>query len=111
MIIPFTGSCRIKQYCPGKPYPTGLKAFVLANPDGVVSDFHVYQGNTTYPEHENANRGLAENAVLTLADQLVPGHVIYCDRYFTSQSLCDQLRARGIGCTGTLKKNRIHTGH
>lgn len=110
MIIPFTGSCGIKQYCPGKPNPVGLKAFVLAKPNGVVCDFHIYQGTTTYPEYDNTSFGLAEKAILSLADQLVPGHVLYFDRYFSSQKLADELSSRGILCSGTLMKNRIPHG-
>lgn len=107
MIMPFTGACGIKQYCPGKPNPVGLKAFVLANCDGLVCDFHVYQGNTTYAEYNNSIFGAGEKAVLTLADGLVPGHNLYFDRYFTSEKLVDELNKRGIGCTGTVMKNRI----
>ncbi|CAK1599853.1 unnamed protein product [Parnassius mnemosyne] len=107
MIVPFSGACGIKQYCPGKPNPVGMKAFVLANPSGIVTDFHIYQGSTTYKELEDSNHGLGEKAVITLANTLVPGHILYFDRYFTSVKLANELLKRGIGCTGTIMKNRI----
>lgn len=107
MIIPFSGSCGIKQYCPNKPNPVGLKAFVLANPNGIVCDFTVYQGDTTYPEDRAAGFGLGESAVLNLTRTLVPGHVLYFDRYFTSVKLAEELIRRGFQCAGTIMKNRI----
>lgn len=107
MIIPFTGSCGIKQYCPGKPNPVGVKAFVLANPNGLVCNFDVYQGNTTYPQFESTSFGLGDKAVLSLAESLVPGHTLYIDRYFTTVKLADRLLQNGIGCTGTIQKNRV----
>ncbi|KAJ2940718.1 hypothetical protein O0L34_g14666 [Tuta absoluta] len=107
MMIPFQGACGLKQYCPGKPNPVGLKAFVLATPDGLVCNYHIYQGNTTYPDLEGSSYGLGEKAVLTLTKDLVPGHIIYCDRYFTSEKLLDGLKDQGLMCTGTLMKNRI----
>ncbi|XP_041989285.1 piggyBac transposable element-derived protein 3-like [Aricia agestis] len=106
MIIPFTGACAIRQYCPGKPHPTGLKAFVLANPNGMVCDILVYQGSTTFEESE-IKGSLCENVVLKLIETLVPGHLIYCDRYFTTFKLIEELNTRGFKCTGTIMKNRI----
>lgn len=107
MIMPFSGSCGIKQYCPNKPNPVGLKLFVLANPDGTVCDFTVYQGKTTYPEENAAGFGLGESAVINLTRTLVPGHILYYDRYFTSIKLATELNARGFKCVGTIMKNRI----
>lgn len=107
MIIPFQGHCGLKQYCPGKPNPVGLKAFVLAIPSGLVCNFDVYQGTTTYPTYENTEFGLAEKSVLHLVENIGPGHVIYCDRYFTSEKLILALQDRGLMCTGTLNKGRI----
>lgn len=107
MIIPFTGHCGIRIYCPGKPNPVGIKAFVLANPNGMICDFNVYEGSTTYPQLEAADLGLGEKAVVSLTETLVPGHILYCDRFFTSQKLVEELDKRGLGCTGTLMKNRI----
>lgn len=106
MIIPFTGACAIRQFCPGKPHPTGLKAFILANPNGLVCDILVYQGNTTFEESQ-IKRSLCENVVLKLTETLVPGHIIYCDRYFTTFKLIDELLSRGFRCAGTIMKNRI----
>lgn len=110
MMIPFTGACSMRQYCPGKPNPVGLKAYVLANPDGTVCDFVVYQGSTTFPEYENTNYGQGEKAVLKLTEALVPGHLVYFDRYFTTVKLVSKLKTRGIESTGTLMKNRIPGG-
>lgn len=107
MMIPFQGTCGVKQYCPGKPNPVGLKAFVLATPQGLVCDFHIYQGSTTYPDFHGTDFGLAEKAVLSLTRDLIPGHIIYCDRYFTSQKLVLALQDKGLKCTGTVMKNRI----
>lgn len=39
MIIPFTGHTILKQYCPRKPDPHGLKFSVLASPKGHILNF------------------------------------------------------------------------
>ena len=107
MIIPFTGKCPMRQYCPNKPNPVGLKVFVLATPKGVVCDMVIYQGDTTFPEITNQGFGLGEAAVLHLTRSLVPGHLLFFDRFFTSTKLCDELLWRGFHGTGTIMKNRI----
>ena len=91
MIVPFSGVCNMKQYCPGKPNPVGLKVFVMANPNGLVLNFKFYQGKTTFPEYSLQGFGLAASAILHLSDSLTPGHLIYFDRFFTSQNLVDEL--------------------
>lgn len=109
MMIPFSGTCGLKQYVPNKPNPEGLKAFVLANPNGIVCDFVIYQGTNTFPEESSQGYSLCESAVLCLTKSLVPGHVVYCDRYFTTVKLVDILLTKGIHCTGTIMGNRIPT--
>lgn len=108
MIIPFTGHCGIRQYCPGKPNPVGIKIFVLANPNGLVCDMVVYQGNSSFSEGiTQQGFTLGESAILSLCETLVPGHHLYFDRYFTTVKLADALLERGFHGTGTIMKNRI----
>lgn len=106
MIVPFEGQCGLKTYTRNKPNPWGLKVYVLANPDGIVCDFLVYQGSTTYPDElKNFLKGTA--AVLSLTESLHPGHIIYHDRYFTSPELADKLYERDFRSTGTVQLNRL----
>ncbi|CAH0723011.1 unnamed protein product, partial [Brenthis ino] len=107
MIIPFTGKCPMRQYCPNKPNPVGLKVFVLATPQGVVCDMVIYQGDTTFPHLISQGFSLGEAAVLHLTRTLVPGHLLFFDRFFTSIKLCDELLRRGFHGTGTVIKNIV----
>lgn len=96
MMIPFSGACGLKQYVPNKPNPVGIKVFVLANPNGIVCDFAVYQGKTTFPTESSQGFSLGESAVLHLSRSLVPGHTMYMDRYFLTVKLAVELLNRGI---------------
>jgi hypothetical protein len=107
MMVPFTGTCNLKQYIPNKPNPLGIKIFVLANPNGIICDFIVYQGGNTFHTDLTKEFWQCECAVLELSQTLVPGHVLYIDRYFTTVRLADELLKRGIRCSGTLMKSRI----
>ncbi|KAF9405302.1 hypothetical protein HW555_013911 [Spodoptera exigua] len=64
-----------------------LKSFVVANPTGEVCDFDIYQGATTFPSYADTTFGLGEEAVFALTKDLLPGHIVYCDRYFTTETL------------------------
>lgn len=106
-MIPFSGVSSIKQYVPNKPNPVGLKNFVIANPDGLVLDFRIYQGKETFSDVAvNENVGLGGKAVLCLAKTIPRGTAIFCDRYFTSVHLLESLLNLGIYCSGTIMKNR-----
>ncbi|CAK1595847.1 unnamed protein product [Parnassius mnemosyne] len=81
---------------------------VLANANGLVCNFDVYQGVRTYPRYDNTTLGLGEKAVLNLVDDfLSAGHKLYFDRYFMTPRLARELKERDILCTGTIMKNRI----
>lgn len=108
MMIPFTGACPIKQYVPNKPNPVGLKVYVLSNPSGIVCDLFVYEGKKTYPE-DLKSFWECEGAVLLLTRSLVPGHILYCDRFFNTIRLAEELLNRGIRLTGTIMKSRLPT--
>ncbi|XP_030767157.1 piggyBac transposable element-derived protein 3-like [Sitophilus oryzae] len=106
-MIPFTGTCQMKQFVRGKPNPEGLKNFVAAAPDGLVVDFELYQGKNTFPDETVKSLGVGPSAVVRLTRTLFPGTHVYCDRYFTTTPLLEYLHQQELNCTGTTMKSRI----
>lgn len=107
MMIPFSGQCGMRVYLPSKPNPLGLKVLVLANPKGVVCDMIVYQGDTTFPNELKERYSLGECSIIFLTRTMVPGHIIHCDRYFTTLKLADSMLENGFYLVGTIMANRI----
>lgn len=90
---------------PNKQNPEGLTELVLANSDGVVCDFVVYQGKQSFPEDMNEKFWQCECSILIITRSLVPGYALYIDRFFNRTRLADQLLDQGI--TSTLMKSRV----
>lgn len=111
-MISFTGRCPSRQYVPRKPANTGFKNFVLAGASGLVVDFEVYQGTSTFSSYclEGKPVGQGSGAVLRMAESLSPGQHLYCDRFFVSIPIIEHLKKEGISLTGTINKDRVPKG-
>lgn len=98
----------MKQLVRGKPNPTGLKNFILANKNGLVLDFCVYQGKgSSFIIESQYTLTVGESAVIHLSQTKPPGTCLYFDRFFTTQKLLDILKTKTILSTGTVMKNNI----
>uniref|UniRef100_A0A6P7H3T1 PiggyBac transposable element-derived protein 3-like n=1 Tax=Diabrotica virgifera virgifera TaxID=50390 RepID=A0A6P7H3T1_DIAVI len=105
-MIPFLGRCELKQYVKNKPRPVGLKNFVMTTSTGIVTDFEIYQGNTSaFAKFKNC--GLGSSVILHFANTLPKGSHIFFDRYFNSVTLMEELNKIGVYGTGTVMTNRL----
>lgn len=106
MFIPLTGPRGAK---PGscKSKTMGLTAYILANPNGTVCDLQFSEKLQNCLDYGIDSFSTHENIVLKLTADLVPGHILYLNSYFTTERLVKELRKRGIMCTGTIADCRI----
>ena len=104
-MVPFKGRSTIKQYLPKKPVKRGIKVWVRADAvNGYVSQFQVYIGKAVGPSEKN----LGERFVRDLTRPLVGKHyTIYCDNYFSTVQLFEDLFKKSIYAFGTLQSSRI----
>ena len=102
-MVPYKGRSSLKQYMPKKPIRRGLKVWMRADScNGYVSRFQVYVGKEVTSE-----KGLGARVVKDLSRDLIGKHYhIFCDNFFTSIRLFDELHQKGIYATGTLRADR-----
>lgn len=109
-MIAFSGSVAIRQYIPRKPYPTGIKIYILAGASGQVLGLEIYQGASSKlpPEVDDGLKlGAGGRAILRLSETCPPGCNLFFDRYFTGSVLLDMLLDTGISGIGTIMVNRF----
>lgn len=104
-MIPFLGSCPVRQVVKNKPRPVGLKNYVITSSNGLMLDFEVFQGSTTPFSDTSLGHGPA--VVLRLVQTLPARSSVYFDRYFTTLPLLGRLTQLQIEGTGTLQSNRL----
>lgn len=105
--IRFKGRSSLKQYNPQKPIKRGYKLWCLADQNGYISSFEVYQGKNQDIENEFEHCGLGERVVLSLSkpDWNV-NKIIYADNYFISINLLEILKLQNTLACGTIRSNR-----
>ena len=101
-MIKFKGRSAMKQYLPLKPIKHGFKVWVRADSEiGYISDFEVYTGKSDAPE-----KYVGEKVVKNLSWPLVGGNYhIYCDNFFTTVRLFEDLLEDGIYACGTFRRD------
>ena len=105
-MIPFKGRLGMKQYVKSKPTKWGIKAFLLCDSaTAYCYRFEIYIAKNSVFEGENL--GLTTALVLNLTKGTENmGHILYTDNFYTSPVLAYNLKNRGIGIVGTVRKNR-----
>lgn len=98
-IIPYKGRLSIKQYMPSKPHKYGIKVYCIADSlSGYIVKWRVYTG-----KEEGSTNRIVHELLEGFNNQ---GYNLYCDNYFTTLQLIQELEAKGISLTGTVKRNR-----
>lgn len=103
-MVAYTGRLGFKQHIPLKPTKRGIKVWMRADPNnGYFNDFQVYTGK----EGNVAEKGLGERVVRDLTREIWGKyHHIYCDNYFTSINLFQDLFDNLTYACGTIRTNR-----
>uniref|UniRef100_A0A671W251 PiggyBac transposable element-derived protein domain-containing protein n=1 Tax=Sparus aurata TaxID=8175 RepID=A0A671W251_SPAAU len=109
-----TGAGSLRQYIANKPDKWGFKLFCRASSYGIIHDFTLYQGASTFfnvdlTEQEEA-LPLGAKIVTTLCNTITLPRlsVVFCDNFFTSFDLVQNLQENlGIRCIGTVRHNRM----
>ena len=106
VMIPYFGRHSSKQYIHGKPIRYGYKVWSICTSGGSGVWFEPYCGRDTRVEDMGLGHG--PNVVLQLVEKasLLPGSELFFDNLFTSFPLLDNLSARNIAGTGTVRQNR-----
>ena len=102
-MVPYKGRSSLKQYMPKKPIRRGLKVWMRADSiTGYISQFQIYVGKETSTE-----RGLGARVIKDLTRNLVlKNYHIFCDKFFTSIKLFQELYQERVYATGTLRADR-----
>lgn len=104
-LIPFKGRTKLLQYMPNKPHKWGIKVWTLAEAKtGYIYNWQLYTGKAG----PDAGKGLTHRVVTSLCQPLLGrGHHVYCDNFFTSPALFEELADNQTGACGTLRANRV----
>lgn len=111
-MVPYYGRHGAKQFIRGKPIRFGYKFWVLTTPLGYAVQFEPYQGAKGRQAPECPGLGMGGAVVVDLISEIqrdekdLHFHLTF-DNLFTSLRLVDYLTSKGIGCTGTIRSNRL----
>ena len=96
----------MKQYIPKKPIRRGFKVWVLADSNnGYFLDVDVYVGKPS--DGITTEHGLGARVVLQLTRPFRhKKYTVFCDNYFTSPALFDELFQHGLYACGTVRCDR-----
>lgn len=116
MMIPYKGkrAGSRKQYIKNKPCKWGFKVFIRAGISGMIYDFLIYGGESTFRNISFSPlerlMGFGAKVVLALCQSIKKQTCafIFCDNFFSSLELFTLLREKyGILSLGTIRSNRI----
>jgi len=103
-MIKYKGRTSLKQYMPMKPIKRGIKMWCRADStNGYLCEFDIYTGKSP----QGVQHGLGYSVVTKLC-QHIQGHwyAIFCDNFFTSYKLLEDMYHDKILCCGTLRSGR-----
>ena len=108
-VILFKGRSSLKQYNPMKPIKRGYKVWSMADMDGYLYKFEIYQGKNQEQNTEDAPKyfGLGDKVVYKMTKNLAEKyHKVYVDNFFTSVPLMEYLFSHKILCYWTLRTSK-----
>lgn len=91
------------QFMKDKPTKWGFKLWVVTNVSGYTIDLNIYTGKA----EEFSECGLAIDIVMRLVEPFwFQGYESFCDNFYTSPTLFQNLLKVGIHATGILRTNQ-----
>ncbi|KAK7140748.1 hypothetical protein R3I94_013126 [Phoxinus phoxinus] len=102
-LVPFRGRCPFRQLKPSKPTKYGIKIWAVRDSKtSYVWNMQVYTGKSV---SGNQEKEPGTRIVLDVTEGL-EGHTIFCDRFFTSLALSQELLKRRLTMVGIIDKNK-----